>query len=109
MLAHESSSFTNLRYRRVRKRVKEVLFRQDQGSLDTLWIDVLKRFEWLLEFAARRSGEAPSRGGQVWLRWSLGRMIPLRCDILGERAKCLRRSQLRARILHDEQAPRASV
>lgn len=109
MLAHESRSFANLRYGRIREGVEEVVLRQYKGPLDTLWIDVLKRFEWLLEFAARRSGEAPSRGGQVWLRWSLGRMIPLRCDILGERAKCLRRSQLRARILHGEQAPRASV
>lgn len=92
MLAHESSSFTNLRYRRVRKRVKEVLFRQDQGSLDTLWIDVLVRLKWLLEAATRRSREASSRGGQLRLRWTFGGLISLRCDILGERTEGLRGS-----------------
>ena len=54
MLAHKGCSFTDLRNRRIRERVEKVVLCQDEGPLDTLWIDVLIRLEWLLKFAIRR-------------------------------------------------------
>jgi hypothetical protein len=99
MLSHESRSLANLRYRRVGERVEEVILGQDQGSFDTLWINVVVGFERLVEAAAGGGREASSRECQLWLCWTLGGMISLRCDILDERAEALRRSQLGSRVL----------
>ena len=89
MLAHESRSLANLRYRRLRERVEELVFRQDKSPLVALRINVLERFERLLKTAIRRGRERSSRGHQLWLCWTFGGMISLRRDILGERTERL--------------------
>lgn len=99
MLTHKRRSFANLRYRRVRERIEEVVLRQDKSSLDTLRIDILIRFERFIETAIGRSREASSRGDQLRLRWSFGGMISLRNDILGEGTERSRRPQLSTRAL----------
>lgn len=99
MLAHESCSFANLRYGGVGERVEEVVLSQDQRPLVALGIDVLIRFERLIEAAIGRSRECSSRGSQARLRRSLGGMISLRSNILGNWAKDLGGPQLSARAL----------
>lgn len=75
MLAHESCSLANLRYRRLRERVEELVFRQDKSPLVALRINVLERFERFLETVIRRGRERSSRGRQLWLCWTFGGMI----------------------------------
>jgi hypothetical protein len=109
MLAHEGRSFANLRYGRVGERVEEVVLGQDEGPLVTLRIDVLIRLKRLVEAAIGRSREGSPRGSQLRLRRSLGGMISLRCNILGDRTEGLRGPQLSARAFEGGQAPRACV
>jgi hypothetical protein len=99
MLAHVSCSFADLGYGRIRERVEEVVFRENKGSLVTLGIDVLKRFEGLIEAAIGRSRKRSSRGGQLWLCRGFGGMISLRRNILGDRTEGLRGPQLATRAL----------
>jgi hypothetical protein len=77
MLSHERCSLANLRYRRVRERIEQIVLRQDKSSFDTLWIDILERLEWLLETAIGRSREVSSGRDPLWLRKAFGGMISL--------------------------------
>ena len=61
MLAHESCALAYLRYWGVSEGVEEVVFSQDQCPPVSLGIDVVIRFERLIETTARRSREAALR------------------------------------------------
>ena len=93
MLAHKRRSLANLRYRRLRERVEEVVFRQDKSPLVALRVNVLEWLERLFETAIGRGRERSSRGRQLWLCWTFCGMISLRRDILGEGTERLGRPQ----------------
>jgi hypothetical protein len=109
MLSHVGRALSYLGYRRVGKRVEEGVFRQDPRPLDALGIDVCIRLERLLSAPAGCCRECPLGQSNLWVRRSLGGMIPLRGNILDEGSERLRWPQLRAGALDERQTLSACV